>query len=60
MPQHFSEETQQLLDRAQRAIDDAIELRAARLRSVEENRRRFWNLGPALSRSDAPDPLQEE
>jgi hypothetical protein len=58
MPQHFSDETQQLLDRAQRAINNAIELRAARLRAVEERRRRFWNLAPVLSRSDAPDPLE--
>ena len=41
MPQHFSEETRQLLDRARRAINNAIELRAGRLRSVEESRRRF-------------------
>ena len=60
MPQYFSEETQHLLDRAQRAINEAIELRAARLRSIEESRRRFSNLGPALARSDAPDPLQGE
>ncbi|MBV8700167.1 hypothetical protein [Bradyrhizobium sp.] len=44
MPRHFSEETRQLLDRAQHAINNAIEMRAARLRSLEENRRRFWNL----------------
>jgi hypothetical protein len=60
MPQYYSEETQQLLDRAQRAINHAVELRAARLRSVEENRRTFWNLGPALSRPDAPDPPKRE
>jgi hypothetical protein len=60
MPQYFSEETQQLLDRAERAINHAMELRTARLRCADENRRRFWNLGPALARSDAPDPLQGE
>ncbi len=48
MHSQFSKQTQELLDRAQRAIDDAFEIRAARQRAAEQYRQRsrehnlFW------------------
>jgi len=45
---YFSEETQRLLDRAQLAIDHAIELRDARIRATKD-RKRFWDQIQVLS-----------
>lgn len=58
----LSQDTQQLLDRAQRAIDRAIELRAARLRAAKMNRQRFLEHLVALYRRDvqaSPPPREK-
>ncbi len=54
MPPQFSEEIRLLLERAQRAIDRAIELRGARLRAELENRLSLWQLELALTFWGAP------
>ena len=44
MPQRFSEETQELLDRAQRAIDHAVAIRAQTRRQLADAARKSFDL----------------
>ena len=53
MSPQLSEETRQLLDRAQRAIDDAVRLRAARLRAPLQIEPGWWRHILALYAQDA-------
>jgi hypothetical protein len=49
MAQRFSEETQELLDRAQRAIDHAVEIREQTRRQLADAARKSFDFELALS-----------
>jgi len=53
MSPQVSEETRQLLERAQRAIDDAVRLSAARLRAPLQTEPGWWRHILALYPQDA-------
>ena len=58
MPQKFSEETQELLSRAQRAIDRSTELRDAHSCLVRASQELLWDLEASLARWRASDDVR--